>query len=64
MVYNEKHIKELKQIKEKIMGLDLMDNQSSFEFSLTLIDMFNVIDKLETLKDNNIICTDEEAGIA
>lgn len=64
MVKNEQRIRELKEVKKKMMSLDLLDNNSSFEFSLTLLDMFHIIDKLETFKEKDIICSDEEAGIA
>lgn len=64
MVKNEQHIIELKEVKKKMMSLDLLSTETSFEFSLTLLDMFNIIDKLETLKEKDIICTDTEAGIA
>ena len=66
MVDNSKDIRELKKLKKKLMKLDMLDDSSTFEFSLLFIDMLKTIDNLEIGKGKKhfMICSDEEAGIA
>ena len=63
---NNQNIKELKEQKEKLIQLDILEKDNALEFSFVLFDMLNTIDKLKIFKreDERIICTDEEAGVA
>ena len=63
---NNQNIKELKEQKEKLCQLDVLEKENSLEFSFLLFDMLNTIDKLKLFKkeDEQIICTDDEAGVA
>jgi len=63
---NNQNIKELKEQKEKLIRLDVLEKENSLEFSFLLFDMLNTIDKLKLFKkdDEQIICTDDEAGMA
>lgn len=63
---NNENIKELKEQKEKLIQLDMLEKDNALEFSFVLFDMLNTIDKLQIFKreDERIICTDEEAGVA
>jgi hypothetical protein len=63
---NNQNIKELKEQKEKLVRLDFLEKENSLEFSFLLFDMLNTIDKLKLFKkdDEQIICTDDEAGMA
>ena len=63
---NNQNIKELKEQKEKLVRLDVLEKENSLEFSFLLFDMLNTIDKLKLFKkdDEQIICTDDEAGMA
>jgi hypothetical protein len=63
---NNQNIKELKEQKEKLIQLDMLEKDNALEFSFVLFDMLNTIDKLKIFKreDERIICTDEEAGVA
>jgi len=63
---NNQNIKELKEQKEKLCKLDVLEKENSLEFSFLLFDMLNTIDKLKLFQkeDEQIICTDDEAGVA
>jgi hypothetical protein len=63
---NNQNIKELKEQKEKLCKLDVLEKENSLEFSFLLFDMLNTIDKLKLFQkeDEQIICTDDEAGLA
>ncbi len=63
---NNQNIKDLKEQKEKLIQLDMLEKDNALEFSFVLFDMLNTIDKLKIFKreDEQIICTDEEAGLA
>lgn len=67
MVDNSKKIEELKQLKNKLLTIDILDSNSSFEFSILFLDIMKIIDDLKInkmCKDDELICSDEEAGIA